>query len=71
MTLLRERKGMQPAEIVSGTGTFIFLIIVLAIVIGVAIMLTTEGKTLGCDVMRRIASKGLRFLIDPSAMGCQ
>lgn len=62
---------MQPSEIISDTGTFIFLILVLMIGLGATIMLTQEGKTLSCDVLRQLSSRGLKFLLDASALSCE
>lgn len=66
----RRRLGQGVAGITSDTGKFIFVVIVVFLLIGLAITFTDSGHDLACNLLNRISAQGLRFLIDPSGFGC-
>ncbi len=69
-SLFRTRKGQGVHEVTSDTGRFIFIVIVLFVLLGIGLMVTEQGRELGCGLLSRLAAEGLRFIIDTSALGC-
>lgn len=67
---MRRRKGQGVNEVTFDTGTFIFLVIALFVILGIGFMITEQGRQLACGLLSRLASQGLRFLINPEAFGC-